>query len=72
MRSELTKLLRAQPFVRFSVHANDGRVFNIDHVDFCLVTPNAAYIYVELEGDYEVVRLAFSAITSLDSKEQAA
>ncbi len=69
MRSELTRLLRNQPFVPFTIRANDGRSFDIKHVDFCMVTQNAAYIYNQ-EGD-EVIRLAFVTITSLDSKEPA-
>jgi hypothetical protein len=54
----------------FTVRANDGRTFDIQHVDFCMITPHGAYIYSP-NGD-EVVRLAFHAITSLDSKEPAA
>ncbi len=72
MRREITKLLRDQPFVPFVIHANDGRTFEIPHVDFCMLTPNAAYIFVGGDESYEVVRLAYSAITSLDSKETAA
>ncbi len=69
MRSELTRLLRSQPFVPFTIRANDGRSFEIKHVDFCMITQNAAYIYSP-DND-EVVRLGFVAITSLDSKEPA-
>ena len=70
MRRELSRILRNQPFVPFTIRANDGRSFEISHVGFCLVTSNAAYIY--REDNDEVVRLAFPAITSLDSDETAA
>ena len=58
--------LRNQPFVPFAIRANDGSSFAIQHVDSCMVTQNAPYTYRD-----EVVRLAFSAITSLDSREPA-
>ena len=45
MRRELIRMLRNQPFVPFAIRANDGCSFAIQHVDSCMVTQNAPYIY---------------------------
>jgi hypothetical protein len=37
---EIRKLLRARPFVPFTVHLPEGRAVQVTHADFALLSPN--------------------------------
>lgn len=60
-------MLRATPFVPFTVHLSNGRAMHVPHTDFAMLLQNGI-LFVNTEGD-KVERIDPGHITSVESAE---
>jgi hypothetical protein len=43
---EIKNLLRATPFIPFTIHVSNGTTFEVPHPDFAFVSPNGMVVFV--------------------------
>ena len=46
---EIKNLLRATPFIPFTIYVSNGTSFEVPHPDFAFVTPNAMVVFVFIQ-----------------------
>ena len=63
----ISALLRAHPFVPFTIHISDGTTFKVPHVDFALLTPTGQTFYVAVHGEM-VERINVAHVTRVSSE----
>jgi hypothetical protein len=74
--ADLLRLLRAQPYVPFRIHVDDGRVFEVRHPEFCMVGTASAIVATPdsqnqgLYSSYEILALRhFSSLEPLPAAQ---
>lgn len=70
MTADIRKLIAAQPFVPFTIHAADGSVLRVPTVDHIAVPPAGGRIFVFSDDDtYEVLSPLLVARLSVERGE---
>jgi hypothetical protein len=66
---EFIALLRASPFVPFTVHLHDGSEVTVSHPDYCLVSPTrlTAHVYTDDAGHLAII--SFAGVSKLTTSE---